>query len=389
MPGESPMSMMRSAPARSRKPAPKRKRRWPILVPVAIVVTLALAWSWLWYYSATVADRTLSGWVEREAAAGRFYACGTQSIGGFPVSIQAHCTDAVADIKTYQPTYGVRAHAIDFLAEVYHPTRLIGDVSSPISIAVGDQPPTLTANWKRARVIVGGVPPDPDTVSFELDAARLDHAGSNDSIAKVARGDLQGRVISGSARNNPIIEVKLRLKDAAAPTLHQALAQPMSAEADAVLRGFKDLGPKPWADRFREMQASGGGIEIKALRLTQGDAAVLGAGSLTINANGKLDGVIHIAVANIERIVPLIGVDQMISQGVDHFSGSEGTLDRLLPGLGNVIRDTANASLIDNLKKMGQPTSIDDRPAILLPLRFVDSSVYLGLLRVGELPPLF
>jgi hypothetical protein len=384
------MNMMRAAPARVRNPAVARKRRrWSILVPTAVVMTLALAWCWLWYYSATVADRALTGWVEREAAAGRFYACGTQSIGGFPVSIQAHCTDASADIKTYQPAYRVHAQSIDFLAEVYHPTRLIGDVSSPIAVAVADQAPAVTASWKRARLIVRGVPPDPDGISVELDAAHIDHVGDADSIAKVQRGELQGNVISGSPRNNPVVEVTLHLTNAAAPILHQALAQPISADLDAVLHGFKDLGPKPWADRFREMQAAGGGVEIKALRLTQGNAIVVGTGSLAINGNGKLNGVIRVAIADIEHIVPLIGVDRMIGQGLDQLSGSEGTLDRLIPGLGNVIRDTANASLIDNIKKMGEPTSIDKQPAILLPLRFVDSSVYLGMLRVGEIPALF
>ena len=66
-----------------------------------------------------------------------------------------------------------------------------------------------------------------------------------------------------------------------------------------------------------------------------------------------------------------------------------GALDRLMPGLGGAVRDTANASLIENLKKMGQPTEIDKKPAIVLPLRFADGSVYLGMMRLGEVPPLF
>ena len=38
---------------------------------------------------------------------------------------------------------------------------------------------------------------------------------------------------------------------------------------------------------------------------------------------------------------------------------------------------------------MGQPTSIDKQPAIVLPLRFADGAIYLGMLRVGEVPSLF
>jgi hypothetical protein len=45
--------------------------------------------------------------------------------------------------------------------------------------------------------------------------------------------------------------------------------------------------------------------------------------------------------------------------------------------------------VIDSLKKMGEPSSIDKQAATILPLRFSDGSIYLGLLRVGEAPPLF
>jgi hypothetical protein len=41
------------------------------------------------------------------------------------------------------------------------------------------------------------------------------------------------------------------------------------------------------------------------------------------------------------------------------------------------------------LKKMGQQTEIDHKPAVALPLRFSDGSVYLGIVRIGEVPALF
>jgi hypothetical protein len=38
---------------------------------------------------------------------------------------------------------------------------------------------------------------------------------------------------------------------------------------------------------------------------------------------------------------------------------------------------------------MGEPSVIDRQQAIVLPLRFADGAIYLGMLRVGEAPPLF
>ncbi len=397
MSGESPLSMMRPAGPRLRKPAGWRQRPWLIVVPAAVVIVLALGWVWLWYYAASVADRSLTGWVEREATAGRVYGCASQTIGGFPFSIKARCANAVAEIKSNQPPFTVRSDNVTFTAEVYHPTLLTGDVTGPLTLAESGGPPSFVANWSRAQVSVYGQPPYPEGVSFVLEGPRVDRAGGKGDVLFAAKhADLQSRIVAGSPRDNPVIETTLHLAAATAPTLHPLVAEPIEAEIDTVLRGFKDLSPKSWADRFREMQAAGGGLEIKFIRIARSDALVVGEGKLSVNAHGKLDGLIRIAIVGIERIVPLLGVDRMIGRGIDRLAGSGGgsaqglgALDRLVPGLGGALRDTANASLIDNLKKMGQPTEIDKKPAIVLPLRFSDGSIYLGMLPLGEAPPLF
>jgi hypothetical protein len=116
---------------------------------------------------------------------------------------------------------------------------------------------------------------------------------------------------------------------------------------------------------------------------------VVGSGTLGLNADGKLNGVIRVTIAGIEQIVPQLGIDRMIGQSLDQLSGGSGTLERLVPGLSDTIRETANATVIENLKKMGEPTTIDSRRAIVLPLRFVNGAVYLGMVRIGEVPALF
>jgi hypothetical protein len=399
MSGQSPLSMMRPPVQQVQKPAGRRARRraWPIITLVLIVIALALIWVGLWYYAASVADRTLAGWVEREAAAGRSYSCGSQSIGGFPLQIDARCVDAAVETKNQNPPYLVKAKSVNFTAEVWRPTGLKGDVTGPLALSQAGQPPLVVADWTRAHLTVRGVPPDPESVFAQLDGSHLDRAdGTGESLFKAEHADLQARIAAGSARDNPVIEVTLHLKAATAPTLYPALAAPIDAELEAVLRGFKDLSPKPWADRFREMQAAGGGVEIKSLRIARTDVIVVGAGTLSVNAKGKVDGLVRVAIVGIERLVPLLGVDRLIAQGIDRLSGSNGSaaqaagaLDRLIPGLGGALRESANSSLIENLKKMGQPTSIDKLPAIVLPLRFADGAIYLGMLRVGEAPALF
>jgi hypothetical protein len=138
MSGESPLGMMRPGRQRAARPpaaAARRRRLWPVLLPLAIIVALAVGWSWLWYYAAAVADRTLGGWVEREAAAGRIYSCGSQTIGGFPFRIRARCADAAAAINSNQPPFTVHAKDVVFASQVYQPTLLTGDVTGPLTLA--------------------------------------------------------------------------------------------------------------------------------------------------------------------------------------------------------------------------------------------------------------
>ena len=404
MTGESPFQMMRPRNQRMPKPSsgPGRCGRWQFLASaVALVIVLALVWVWLWYYAASIADRTLVAWIERESAAGRIYSCGQQSIGGFPFRIEVQCTDAAAEINSSQPPYAIGAKSVFVHAAVYHPTLLVSDIAAPLAVAAQGQAERYSANWSHARIGVQGLPPFPENAFVTLDHARIDdvavgNGGSNKTLFTADRAYLQGRIVAGSLSNNPVIEGLLELKAATAPTLHPLTAEPIEGEIDIVLRGLKDLGPKPWAERFREVQAAGGSIEIKRLRLERPDAMVVGTGMLNINAHGKLDGLIRVAVVGIDHIVPLIGVDQMIGRGLDRLTGADhanaqglGALDRLVPGLGGAVRESANATLIDNLKKMGQPTEVDKKPAILLPLRFSDGWAYLGMLPLGEVPPLF
>jgi hypothetical protein len=399
MAGESPLSMMQSAPRPlRRRPVPRRRRLWPYIAPVVIVIVLAVGWTWLWYFAASIAERALNGWIEREAAVGRIYACGTQSIGGFPFSIVSRCTDAAAEFKNNRPPFDVKAGDVTFSAQVFRPTLLTGQIGGPVTLADPGQQPIFSADWTDARLSLLGLPPEPERIAVTLQKPRLDRVtGPNSGMIFQAEAvAVDGRIIEGSASNNPVIEATGHFEGATAPTFHPLLGEPLQGDIDAVLRGFKDFAPKPWPALFRDMQAAGGGIEIKSLRIERSDAIIIGTGTLTVNAHGRLDGLIRIEVAGIDNIVPLLGIDQLIGQGIDKLTGGSGSssqglgaLDRLMPGLSGVVRQNANAGVIDNIKKMGQPTEIDKQPALALPLRIDDGTVYLGLIPLGNLPALF
>jgi len=400
--GQSPLSMMRPQGGRTRREplagAGRRRRLWLVLLPLAAVVVLACGWSWLWYFAATTAERSLADWVAREEAAGRVYRCAAQGITGFPFRLEASCSKATAELNSNRPPYAIGLTALDVITEIYYPTRLVADLTGPLTLTEPNQTTGFVANWSQARMAVHGLLPTPDRADAEIVKLRVDRApgAAASPLYAADSASFEGNIVAGSALKNPVIETVLRLSAASAPTLHALLAEPLQGDVDAVWRGFKDLLPKPMSERFREMHDAGGQIEIKALRLERADTIVVGTGTLSVNAHGKLDGLLSVGIVGIEHIVPLLGIDKAIGQGIDRLAGAAGQpalgiggLDRLLPGLSGVVRQTATVGLIDNLKKMGQPTEIDKKPGIVLPLRVSDGSVYLGMVPLGEVPPLF
>ncbi len=400
MSAQSPLSMMqpRRAPARPRRGPPPRRRFWRFLLLAAVIVALPIGWTALWSYAASIANEALTGWLNREAALGRVYACGSQTIGGFPFGIAIRCDKVAAAFKSNRPPFDVSAGEITFSAQVFRPTLLNGQISAPVTLADPGQGPAFVANWSAAWLTLLGLPPEPERVTVDLTKPRLDRtAGPNAGmIFQADRLEVDGRIIAGSARRNPVIEASGKFTAALAPSFHPLLAEPLQAEIDAVMRGFRDFLPKPWPVLFRDMQASGGGIEIKTLRLARSDAALLGAGTFTINASGRLEGELRVTIAGVENIVPLIGVDQLMGQGIDRLTGGGGSpaqglgaLDRLLPGLGGVVREGASAGLIETIKRMGEPTKLDGKPAVALPLHVTDGIVYVGIIPVAMVPALF
>jgi hypothetical protein len=366
-----------------------RRRRWPVLLILLLVVVAGL-WSGGWYYGSGVLTQTIDGWKAREAQAGRVYSCATQSIGGFPFGIELHCADAGADFKSNRPPLALKAKDMLTSAHLWQPTVLTTQFVGPLTIAEAGQPVSITASWQKAETVVHGLPTSPESVSFRIEQAAVTRT-SGDSLFKANRLDLDGRLVSGTVQANPVIEMVLKLKAGAAPSWHPAAATPVDADVTAVLRGLKDFSPKPWPVRFRELQAAGGRIEITNARVQQRDTIAIAKGVLGLSPAGRLNGELNLTVANLEKFLPTLGLDQMLSEqnASPQMNSAFGALDKLMPGLGNLARKNAGPAIVAAANMMGQPAELEGQRAVTLPLRFDDGLVSLGPMKIGALPPLF
>jgi hypothetical protein len=370
---------------------PPRRRTGRRYIALLILVSLAIGgWSWFWYAATERAQATVDGWRAREAQAGRVYTCGSEHFGGYPFRFEMNCDAASALFQSNQPPVEIKARGIVVAAQVYQPTLLISEFHGPLTIASPGQSPEFVVNWKLFQSSLRGTSRAPERVSLILDKPAIDGVsnGNARALLRANRIEIHGRMAEGSAIDHPVIEVALRLDDATAPELHPAASLPVDAKIDAVLRGLNDFSPKPWRERFRQLQTDDGRIEVTQARVQQGETIATGSGSVSINPSGRLQGQLRLTIAGLEPFLKLIGAQQIVqtSPTVDRLAGA---LDRLSPGLGNMARQQVGANLSAGINMIGEQATLEGQRAVSLPLRFDDGRMFLGPIPLGDAPALF
>jgi hypothetical protein len=370
-----------------------RRRRWPWIVAVLAVVFVGL-WTVAWHYASAKVETTIAGWREREAKIGRVYACATQTIGGFPFRIEVHCSDPSAEFRSTQPATALKWKDLYVVANVFSPTRLVSELTGPMMIGAPAQPPNIVANWKQGYITMLGLPTAPERITATFVEPNFERVGGGgtQSVFKAKQAELVGRLVEGSPMDNPVIEFTLKLTEATAPTVHPVAATPTDVNITALLRGLKNFAPKTWAARFQEIQAAGGRLEVTNARLQQGDIISVTTGQLGLTPRGRLDGELRMTVANFDKLLPALGLDRLMAQATapgGQFGSAINSLDRLMPGLGNIARQNAGPAVAAGLGFIGQPTELEGKRAMMIPLRFSDGMATLGPVPLGPTPPLY
>lgn len=395
--------------AESRAPLPRRRRLWPVFVPFALLLLAAIGWSGFWFYASHEVDAQFRAWQEREAKSGRVYDCGRREIGGFPFRFEVRCTDPVISLTAQtarQFATGTPLTAklgqILAVAQIYDPTRVIAEFKGPVTAGETGKPPFATANWSLGHASAAGLPSLPKRISMEFNDPVIERivSGATAPLFRAKHAEWHIRVVEGELNNHPVIESVLRSEGASVQGIHPVLEAPFDETIHVKLRGLNDFAPKSWPERFREIQANGGGIDVTESRIQQGDTVAVAAGTLSLTPSGHLDGQLQMTIAGFEKIVPALGLEKALAEGAAPSDVAPGvstqdvnkmidSLDRIIPGLGRVARKNANAGLIAGLNLIGQQTTLEGRPARAITLRFMDGALLLGPLRVAQTPALF
>lgn len=338
------------------------RRHRHYLVLTLLVLGIAGGWVALWYYAVGRGEAAVEGWRAREAKAGREYICDRQAFGGFPFRFEMTCDGATAIFHGANPPFELKTPSIHVATQIYQPNFLIAEYVGPLSGGTRGQAPAVRLSWALAQSSVRGTPSAPERVSIVVDQPVVERTNPAGTVLRAKHIEIHGRLADGSIATRPVIEIALQVENLSAPAAGPLAVTPINADITGTLRGLSDFSAKPWPERFRELQTNGGRIEVSRARLQQGDTLALGSGTLSINARGRLDGQINMAVAGIEGFINALGA---VTQQRNGFGFTLG------------------------LGLLGGNARVEGRPAISLPLRVSDGSVFFGPLKVGEIPPLF
>lgn len=392
--------------------APRRRPLWRLFIVPVLLVIAALAWSAFWFYAASEVDAKADAWRAQEAKSGRVYDCAKRSVAGFPFRLEVRCDGASVSLVAQtagqaaaQTPLTARLGEILVVAQVYDPKLLIAEFTAPATISDSRGAPSMSVNWRTARSSVVGLPAVPQRASIVFDDAEIDRAGGSvpAPLARAKHVELHGRLAEGSGPDHPLIETVLQIEGGSVQEVHPLLAAPFDADVRALLGGLKDFSPKPWPERFRELQAAGGHVEIVQSRIAQGDLVAVAAGTLGLSANGRLEGELQMTVAGIEKVIPALGIEKMLDDGVPQatldrvapgvktqdLNNLFGALDRAIPGLGKAVKQNANVGVAAGINALGKEAVLEGKKARAFPLRFVDGTVFLGPLKVGQVPALY
>ena len=365
-----------------------RRRRWLIATPLILVIVLGIAWSGFWYWAASQAETRINAWQAQQAAAGRVFTCGKQSVGGFPFRIEARCADVTVELKDTQPPLALKLEEILVVSQVWDPKLFIAEFTGPLSASNAGQAPYATAAWTLAQASVRGTPDQPDRASVVADDLKLTDA-SGQPMFDAKHAEFHARVQFGSWPHNPAIDLATNLKSASAPGLSPYAHDPLDADMVAVLYGMKDFVVKPLPALLREWQGRGGRFEIQSARIAQGEALATATGTLGLTQAGRLDGTLQLNAVGLEKLLPAIAQQKGVTLSLDRAAPALNALDRAVPGLGARLAPQTQNLATGLLGLLGKPVEVEGKRGVSVPVRFSDGNTTFGPIPVGQVPAVF
>ena len=391
-------------------PAPRRRPLWRLFIMPALLVVAAAAWSAFWFYAASEVGVRADAWAAQEAKSGRVYACGKREVAGFPFRFEVRCDDAsvalVSQTAGAQAAFTARLGEIMVIAQIYQPKLLIAEFKAPATLADRGQPPSLKVNWTTGRSSVSGLPDIPQRASIVFDNPSIDRINGpvQTPLARAGRAELHGRFAEGSAKDQPVIETVLQISGGSVQELHPLLGRAVRRQRGDQAEWVEGFLAKALAGT---VQGNPGGRRPCRDRAVAGSAGRFGLGGRR-HVEPQRAGADRRRIADDggghrEKRSPRWGSKRCWRRAcrrqrsiASPRASSRRTSTTCLAR--STVRSRASARSSSRTPMPASPQASTrsarrrnstEKKARAFPLRFVDGAVFLGPLKVGQVPPLF
>ncbi|MBS9475996.1 DUF2125 domain-containing protein [Ancylobacter radicis] len=342
-----------SAPSPARRPRP-----WLMLGLFAFIVIGGLGWTGAWFYASGRVMAEIDGWMAAEATKGRNWSCADRQFGGFPFRFELICT---APTVTFTDPVGgsaraARAHAV---AQVWNPRHIIAEFDGPGVISTPANGGDVIANWTLLQVSGVGRGGELDRLSLAANDYALAQGGTTYFTARHA--EMHVRHTPGA--DAATVDIAAGVKGATGLTAGAGTA-PIDGDLEMTATQVPDWRAVmlPVA-RLEAWQAAGGRVKLLEARLSGGGGSMNATGEIGLDAQRRPIGTINLAMSNAPALM-----------------GALSAAGLMPPFMVN---------LAPALSVVGMPGTLDGAPASTFPFTFRDGRIFLGMLPLGKVGPVY
>lgn len=278
---------------------PSRSGRWPIFVVVAVIV-VSVAWSGGWVYlRSQVAARMDVEIATLKQARGVAVTCPDRGIGGWPFRIDIDCR--APSIEIAEPAAHVSAAALRVAALVYQPDRIVLEADGPLA-ADGPRGETVKANWQLLQASIGlnGFRPERISVAADALSASLAPANAAESRLTADHAEIHFRPAADAAPGSADYDVFARLDALALFQADKPLGPAGSNLTVAAVARHVPVSLRSGAAPAKAWADDGGTLDVRSAHWSIGGLAIEGAGTLSPDADGQLNGTIRLVATGLE-----------------------------------------------------------------------------------------
>lgn len=316
---------------------PQRVSRRVLYVIPSLVAVLVIALSAWWMVASRQAASAMDQWVQRESEAGRDWDCRDRAIRGYPFRIELECPALNFKVKD-GAVASVNAGRVLAVWQIYQPSLIIVEF---------DRLATLTFR--------SGVTRELKTSSLRM-SLHFDALDLPDRLALVGEqvempnvfssANLELHVLRGGENAEPNdLRFYVESQNTLIKGLKQDDAKPMMIMADARASEGAVLyahGTGSVLDRWREV---GGKLHINGVKMTRGEGELQMKGTLALDETHRLNGKVDLKANGFSDLLDAIGLKA--------------------------------GGFTLNAKSLSLPLALDR------------GRMFLGPLKVGEIPPLY